>query len=62
MIQGLTMVIGSTVSLEKGNETQLLLLKYSNSGEEQQHAFDLIVVLTKSKMPPEELALMKNLS
>ncbi len=61
-VQGLTLMPGSAMSVEKGDEAQPLLLKYSENGKEHQHAFDLIVVLTKPKVSPEQRALMKTLS
>jgi len=56
-VQGLKMVSGSPMSVEKGDNARPLLLKYSNNGEEHQRAFDLIVVLTKPKISPEQGAL-----
>lgn len=61
-VQGLKMVPGLPMSVEKGDEAQPLMLKFSNNGEEHQHAFDLIVVLTKPKISPEQMALLKTLS
>ncbi|MBW2604218.1 MAG: hypothetical protein JRE28_07875 [Deltaproteobacteria bacterium] len=60
-IQGLTMVSGSTISVEKGDDKEPLRLTYSENGEEHQHAFDLVVVLTKPKISPEQKALKKKL-
>jgi heterodisulfide reductase subunit A-like polyferredoxin len=61
-IQGLTLVPGSPMSVEKGDDARPLLLKYSENGEEQELAFDLIVVLTKPKISPEQRVLLKTLS
>lgn len=60
-VQGLKMVQGSPISVEKGDDVRPLLLKYSNNGEEYQQAFDLIVILTKPKVSPEQRALIKAL-
>jgi len=61
-IPALTMISGTPISVEKGDDEEPLHLTYSNNGEEHHQAFDLIVVLTKSKVSPEQRALMKNLS
>jgi len=61
-IPGLAVIPGSPISVEKGDDTQPLHLTYLNNGEEHHQAFDLIVVLTKPKVSPEQRALMKNLS
>ncbi|MBW2513232.1 MAG: hypothetical protein JRE21_01515 [Deltaproteobacteria bacterium] len=61
-IPGLTMISGTPISVEKGDDEEPLHLTYSNNGEAHHKAFDLIVVLTKSKISPEQRALMKNLS
>jgi len=61
-IPGLEMIPGSPISVEKGDDAQPLHLAYSNNGEEHHQAFDLIVVLTKPKVSPEQKALMKSLS
>jgi len=61
-IPGLAMIPGSPISVEKGDDAQPLHLTYSNNGEEHHQAFDLIVVLTKPKVSPEQKVLMKNLS
>jgi len=57
--QGLTVVSGSPISVEKGNDEEPLRLTYSKNGEELCQAFDLIVVLTKPKASPEQRALNK---
>jgi hypothetical protein len=56
------MISGTPISVEKGDDEEPLHLTYSNNGEAHHKAFDLIVVLTKSKISPEQRALMKNLS
>jgi hypothetical protein len=56
------LVPGSPMSVEKGDDARPLLLKYSENGEEQELAFDLIVVLTKPKISLEQRALLKTLS
>lgn len=61
-IPGLTMIPGSPISVEKGDDEEPLRLTYSKNGEELRQAFDLIVVLTKPKVSPEQKALMKKLS
>jgi heterodisulfide reductase subunit A-like polyferredoxin len=61
-IPGLTLIPGAPISVEKGDDEAPLHLTYSNNGKEHQQAFDLIVVLTKPKVSPEQKALMKNLS
>ena len=61
-IPGLAMIPGSPISVEKGDDTQPLHLTYSKNNEELRQAFDLIVVLTKPKVSPEQKALMKKLS
>jgi heterodisulfide reductase subunit A-like polyferredoxin len=60
-IPGLTIIPGSPISVEKGDDEEPLHLNYSNNGKEHHQAFDLIVVLTKPKISPEQKALMKNL-
>ena len=60
-ISGLSMILGSPMSVEKGDNDHPLLLKYSDNSKEHQHAFDLIVVLTKPKVSPEQKVLMKKL-
>jgi len=61
-IPGLTIIPGSPISVEKGDDEEPLHLTYSNNGKEHHQAFDLIVVLTKPKISPKQKALMKNLS
>jgi heterodisulfide reductase subunit A-like polyferredoxin len=61
-IPGLTIIPGSPISVEKGNDEEPLHLTYSNNGKEYRQAFDLIIVLTKPKVSPDQKALMKNLS
>lgn len=61
-IPGLTMIPGSPISVDKGDDEEPLRLTYSKNGEEFHQAFDLIVVLTKPKISLEQQALMKNLS
>jgi heterodisulfide reductase subunit A-like polyferredoxin len=61
-IPGLTMISGTPISVEKGDDEEPLHLTYSNNGKEHHQAFDLIVVLTKPKVSPEQRALMKNLN
>jgi len=59
-IEGLTMIPGSPISVEKGDDEAPLQLTYSKNGEDFHQAFDLIIVLTKPKISPEQKALMKN--
>jgi heterodisulfide reductase subunit A-like polyferredoxin len=61
-IPGLTIIPGSPISVEKGNDEEPLHLTYSNNGKEYRQAFDLIIVLTKPKVSHDQKALMKNLS
>jgi heterodisulfide reductase subunit A-like polyferredoxin len=61
-IPGLTMIPGAPISVEKGDDEEPLHLTYSNNGKEHHQAFDLIVVLTKPKVSPEQRVLMKNLN
>ena len=61
-IPGLTMISGTPISVEKGDDEEPLHLTYLNNGEEHHQAFDLVVVLTKPKVSPEQRVLMKNLS
>jgi heterodisulfide reductase subunit A-like polyferredoxin len=61
-IPGLTIIPGSPISVEKGDDAQPLRLTYLNNGEEHHQAFDFIVVLTKPKISPEQRALMKKLN
>ncbi len=61
-IPGLTLIPASPVSIEKGDTSQPLHLTYSKNGEESRQAFDLIVVLTKEKAPPERVTLTKKLA
>jgi len=60
-IPGLTIIPGSPVSVDKGDNAQSLHLTYSNNGEESRQAFDLIIVLTKPKISREMASLTKNL-
>ena len=60
-IPALTMIPGSPISVEKGDDEEPLRLTYAKNNEELRQAFDLIVVLTKPKVSPEQKALMKNL-
>lgn len=60
-IQGLTMITGSPISVEKGDDEEPLRLTYLKNNEELHQAFDLIVVLTKPKVSPEQKALKKKL-
>ena len=60
-ISGLTIIPGSPVSVEKGDEVQPLDLTYSKNGEELRQSFDLIVVLTKPKISSAQKAIMKKL-
>jgi heterodisulfide reductase subunit A-like polyferredoxin len=61
-ISGLTIIPGSPVSVEKGDEVQPLDLTYSKNGEELRQSFDLIVVLTKPKPTHELVSLTKKLT
>lgn len=60
-IQGLTMVSGAPISVEKGDDEEPLRLTVSENGEAHTHAFDLVVVLTKPKISSEQRALKKKL-
>jgi heterodisulfide reductase subunit A-like polyferredoxin len=60
-IPGLTIIPGAPISIEKGDKTQPLHLTYSKNSEEFRQSFDLIVVLTKPKVSPEQRALIKKL-
>lgn len=60
-IPGLTIIPGFPISVEKSDEAEPLRLTYSKNSEEFRQAFDLIVVLTKPKISPEQRALIKNL-
>jgi heterodisulfide reductase subunit A-like polyferredoxin len=60
-VADLTIIPGSPISVEKGDNAQPLHLTYSKNGEESRQAFDLIVVLTKPKPSPEMVSLTKNL-
>jgi heterodisulfide reductase subunit A-like polyferredoxin len=60
-IPGLSIIPGSPISIEKGDENEPLHLTYSKNGEEFHQAFDLIVVLTKPKISSEQRALRKKL-
>jgi len=61
-IPGLQIIEGLPESVEKERDAkEPLLLKYSANGEDKQKAFDLIVVLTKSKISPELESLSKKL-
>ena len=61
-IPGLTIIPGSPISVEKGDDARPLHLTYSKNGEESRQAFDLIVVLTKPKISPEMATWNKSLT
>jgi heterodisulfide reductase subunit A-like polyferredoxin len=60
-IPGLRIIAGSPTSVERGKEEEPLILKYAANGEQKQKNFDLIVILTKQKTPPELKSLSKTL-
>jgi hypothetical protein len=60
-IPGLTMIPGSPISVEKGDDKEPLHLTYSNNGEDFRQAFDLIVVMTKPKISSDQKALKRKL-
>lgn len=60
-ISGLQIVEGLPESVEKGENAEPLLLKYSVDGNKEQDSFDLIVILTKPKVSPEMASLHKKL-
>lgn len=60
-IPSLTMIPGSPISVEKGDDKEPLHLTYSNNGKDFRQAFDLIVVLTKTKISSEQKALKRKL-
>jgi heterodisulfide reductase subunit A-like polyferredoxin len=61
-IPGLQIIEGSPESVKKESDTkEPLILNYSANGEDTQKAFDLIVILTKPKISPEQESLSKKL-
>ena len=60
-ISGLRIVDGMPESVEREAEGAPLTLSYANDGQQQDNAFDLVVVLTKPKILPELASLSKKL-
>jgi len=60
-VSGLRIVNGTPDSVERTAEAIPLTLCYTANGHEQNEAFDLIVVLTTPKLPPELVTLSKKL-
>ncbi|MFH2218154.1 MAG: hypothetical protein ABII68_00660 [Pseudomonadota bacterium] len=60
-IKGLKIVTGSPETVERKQEGDPLTLTFTESGNQKQEAFDLVVVLTKPKIAPELQALSKKL-
>jgi heterodisulfide reductase subunit A-like polyferredoxin len=60
-ISGLRIVDGTPESVERGAEGTPLSLHYAIDGQQQDDAFDLVVVLTKPKILPELVSLSKKL-
>lgn len=60
-IQGLNIVEAASLSVERKKEVGPLSLTYSENGKSKKENFDLIVVLTKPKVPPEIATLSKKL-
>jgi len=60
-VSGLRLVEGNPESVEKNQEDTPLSLKYSENGQQQNEAFDLIVVLTKPKLSSELKSLTRKL-
>ena len=52
-VDGLVMIDGKPVSVEAGGDGKPFKLNYSEGGQHKQGFFDLIVVLTKAKIPKE---------
>lgn len=60
-VKGLKLVEGKPIKVEKQGDSHELVLTYSTDDGEQQDKYDLIVVLTKPKLPPEIQSLSKKL-
>jgi len=60
-ISGLKIVDGVPESVERKAEDAPLTLRYANDGQQQDGAFDLVVVLTKPKILPDLASLSKKL-
>jgi heterodisulfide reductase subunit A-like polyferredoxin len=60
-ISGLQIVEGIPKSVERAQENGPLSVSYSQNGDSQKEDFDLVVILTKSKVSPEITALGKKL-
>jgi len=60
-ISGLRLVDGFAESLERDPDTGMLGLQYSENGESKTALFDLIVILSKPKIPSEIEALRRKL-
>jgi len=60
-VSGLRIVDGVPDSVERASEGASLTLRYSENGRQQEETFDLVVVLTKPKIPSELVSLSKKL-
>ncbi|MCF8143649.1 MAG: hypothetical protein K9N21_07005 [Deltaproteobacteria bacterium] len=60
-VSGLRIVDGAPDSVERTAEGTPLALRYSMNGQQQEEAFDLVVVLTTPKTLPELVSLSKRL-
>lgn len=60
-IAGLKIVEGTAESVSKSEDAAPLTLTYSENGDQKQESFDLVVILTKPKIPDEILSLSKKL-
>jgi heterodisulfide reductase subunit A-like polyferredoxin len=60
-ISGLQIVEGMPESVERAEDESPLSVTYSQNGDSKKEDFDLVVVLTKSKISPEVTALGKKL-
>jgi len=60
-IRGLSIVEAASLSVERKKEVGPLSLTFSENGKSKKENFDLIVVLTKPKVPPEIVTLSKKL-
>jgi heterodisulfide reductase subunit A-like polyferredoxin len=60
-VNGLVMIDGKPVSVEAGQNGKAFKLNYSEDGAFKQGLFDLIVVLTKAKIPKELKSLSERL-
>jgi heterodisulfide reductase subunit A-like polyferredoxin len=60
-VRGLRIVDGLPDSVERTTEGAPLTLRYSENGRQLEEAFDLVVVLTRPKIPSELVSLSKKL-